>query len=183
MIRRIKYNLLENSIDYFNQSLHNVLEAQETNNQKYWKYALLNLILSIELLLKEKLRRKSEILIYDNIDKYKERNRKTVSFTTAIERLKYLLDDKFTKIDSGRLLQAINIRNSSIHYIFELKFPLAYDYYTNLFNFYCEFYKCYIKPHTREELYTKIYDEYRNEFQTSILNFREKRAKLFFNLL
>jgi HEPN domain-containing protein len=170
----ITLNLLENSIDYFNQSLHNVIEAQKANELIFWKYANLHVIQAIELILKEKLRLTSEILIYEDIDKFRETNNKTVNFSSSIERLKYILGKNFIKLDSGRLLQAMNYRNCSLHYNFKMEFPKAYEDYCNFFGFYCDFYNRYIKRHYKKELYEKINKEYLKEYQIESINFKEK---------
>ena len=170
----ILLNLFENSIDYFNQSLHNVIEAQKTKQLIYWKYSNLHVIQAIELLLKEKLRLVSEILFLEDIDKYRESNKKTVSFSSSIERLKYILGKKFIKLDSGRLNLAMNYRNSSLHYDFQMEFPKAYEDYCNFFGFYCDFYNRYIKRHYKDDLYIKIKNEYLSEYQLECVNFKDR---------
>ena len=112
----VQLNLLENAYDYLNSAIEYVVKAKTTGSQKAWKFAILNIALCIELLVKERLRQEHELLIYANLDKYKPITRatKTVSWNVMVERVKYILGDEFNKIDAGRLELAQNLRNQMI---------------------------------------------------------------------
>lgn len=137
----LKLSLLENAFDFLNCSLEFVVRARNQGSQREWKFAILNIVHAIELLLKERLRREHELLIYANIDKYKPLTRQTptVTWQVLIERIKYVLGDDLEKIDSGRIDRARELRNQMVHYDIEMHFPEIYHEYANLWNFVREF--------------------------------------------
>lgn len=157
----LKLNLLENAYDYLNCSLESVARAKNMGSQKEWKFAILNIAHSIELLLKERLRREHRLLIYANLDKYKPitRQTKTVPWHVLIERMRYVLGEDFDKIDAGRLDLARDLRNQMIHYDVELSFPEIYHDYANLWNFVREFSERILG----EDLHNRISAELRTE--------------------
>ena len=65
MNKNIKISLLENSHNFVDEALQKAVLAE--NEPINWKYAIFNLVQSIELLLKERLKREHSILIYQNI--------------------------------------------------------------------------------------------------------------------
>lgn len=137
----LKLSLLENAFDFLNCSLDFFVRARNQDSQKEWKFAILNIVHAIELLLKERLRREHELLIYANIDKYKPISRQTptVTWQVLIERIKYVLGNDLEKIDAGRIDKARELRNQMVHYDIELHFPEIYHEYANLWNFVREF--------------------------------------------
>lgn len=139
---KLKLNLLENSYDYLTASLEYVIRARKDKSQVAWKFALLNLVFAIELLLKEKLRRENPLLIYADLEKFRQitRETKTVSWSVLIERNKFVLGQKFIDLDSGRLQLAQRLRNQMLHYDVVLEFPNVYHDYANLLNFFTNFY-------------------------------------------
>lgn len=140
---KLLLNLLENAYDYLNSSLEYVVRAKSTDSQRLWKFAILHIAFCIELMLKERLRRAHELLIYATIDKYKPitRETKTAPWNVLIERIKYVLGDRFEKIDAGRLDLAQRLRNQILHYDVELEFPTVYQDFANLLNFVRELHK------------------------------------------
>lgn len=157
-IDRLHLNLLENSFDYFTASLEYVVRARQEQNFVCWKFALLNLIFAIELLLKEKLRRAHPLLIYSDLERYREisRDTKTVSWNVLIERNKYILGKKFIEIDSGRLNFAQNLRNQILHFDVQLEFPRVYHEYVNLLNFYTNFFRREISESENDTLHNFV---------------------------
>ena len=104
-VKNLKLDLLDNAYSYLNASLENLVNARESGDQQLWKFAILNISLSIELFLKERLRRDHPLLIYANINNYRPitPDTRTVSWNSLISRLKYILGDNFDKVDAGRL--------------------------------------------------------------------------------
>ncbi|MCX6112564.1 MAG: hypothetical protein NTY22_04660 [Proteobacteria bacterium] len=151
----LKFNLLQNAFDYLNCSLEFVIKAKKTGENRSWKFALINISVAIELLLKERLRSENALLLYNDINTFKPitRDSKTVSFSTAIERLRFIDDSTLKNIDRGRLSSAQKLRNQMIHYDVELKIPEAYQEYANLFNFVEEFFICFMKTNCDVEEY------------------------------
>lgn len=155
---RLKLNLLENAYDYLNASLEYVVRARHTQSQMAWKFAILNISFAIELMLKERLRRANELLIYADLDTYRPitRETKTVSWTVLIERIKYVLGDDFAKVDAGRLSLAQRLRNQMLHYDVVLDFPGVYHDFANLLNFTTQFYNEYIRQSKQETLHKHV---------------------------
>jgi hypothetical protein len=60
-------SLLDNAYDSVNESLR--LAQRAETSERAWKFAILNLVQAIKLLLKERLYRENRLFIYDNIDK------------------------------------------------------------------------------------------------------------------
>ena len=137
----LKLSLLENAFDYLNCSLEFVVRARNQNSQREWKFAILNIVHAIELLMKERLRREHELLIYANLDKFKplSRQTQTVNWQVLVERIKYVLGSDLEKLDAGRIDRARELRNQMVHYDIELHFPDIYHEYANLWNFVREF--------------------------------------------
>lgn len=154
----LKLSLLENAFDFLNCSLEFVVRARNQNSQKEWKFAILNISHAIELLLKERLRREHELLIYANIDKYKPVSRQTPTITwqVLIERIKYVLGNDLEKIDSGRIDKARELRNQMVHYDIELHFPEIYYEYANLWNFVREFSEQILGENLSERINTEL---------------------------
>lgn len=140
---KLQLNLLENAYDYLNSSLEYVVRAKREGSQRLWKFAVLHIAFCIELMLKERLKRAHELLIYANIDKYKPitRETKTVPWNILVERIKYVMGDQFEKINVGRLELAQRLRNQTLHYDVEFEFPAIYHDFANLLNFVREFHK------------------------------------------
>jgi len=134
---KLQLNLLENAYDYLNSSLEYVVRAKTTDSQRLWKFAILHIAFCIELMLKERLRCAHELLIYANIDKYRPitRETKTAPWNVLVERIKYVMGERFEQIDAGRLDLAQRLRNQILHYDVELEFPTVYQDFANLLNF------------------------------------------------
>ncbi|MBC7877872.1 MAG: hypothetical protein H7Y59_11955 [Anaerolineales bacterium] len=140
---KLQLNLLENAYDYLNSSLEYVVRAKTTDAQRLWKFAILHIAFCIELMLKERLRRAHELLIYATIDKFKPitRETKTAPWNIIVERIKYVMGNRFEEIDAGRLALAQRLRNQILHYDVELEFPTVYQDFSNLLNLVRELHK------------------------------------------
>ncbi len=140
---KLQLNLLENAYDYLNSSLEYVVRAKREGTPRLWKFAVLHIAFCMELMLKERLKRAHELLIYSNIDKYKPitRETKTVPWNVLVERIRYVMGEQFEKIDVGRLHLAQRLRNQILHYDVEFDFPVIYHDFANLLNFVREFHK------------------------------------------
>ena len=76
----LKYRLLENGIDSISHGIDHYLEGNKDKKEWNFKYAILHIFQGIELILKEKLYRINQILIYSNIDTEINDTSYTVSF-------------------------------------------------------------------------------------------------------
>ncbi len=114
MTEDIKLSLLQNSHDFVDEALKKAILAE--TDPINWKYGIFGLVQSIELLLKERLRREHPILIFKNIDDPKH----TVGLDLAIKRLKLLSSVEISKIDLKAIDLAKKWRNQIVHYEFEI---------------------------------------------------------------
>lgn len=114
MTKNIKISLLENSHNFVDEALKKAVLAE--GDPIHWKYAIFSLVQSIELILKERLRREHKILIFQNIDKPQN----TVGLDLAIDRLKKISSIQFSKNDLAAIQTAKKWRNLIVHYEFEI---------------------------------------------------------------
>lgn len=158
----LKLSLLENAYDFLNCSLEFLVRAKKLNSQKEWKFAILNLTHGIELLLKERLRREHELLVYANLDKFKPISRETptVTWEVLIARIKFILRGDFEKIDKGRIDRARELRNQMIHYDVELHFPNVYHEYANLWNFARDFAEKILNEKLIEHISSELWKDF-----------------------
>ncbi|MCD5419709.1 hypothetical protein LRS71_09085 [Rhodococcus pyridinivorans] len=124
----LKLSLLENAYDSFNESLMKAEQAEDVPSN--WKYAVLHLVHSIELVLKERLRREHRLFIYSNVDKPNH----TVSLEGALTRLQ-VIDVDLDKRDVVAIDRAIKWRNQIIHYEVDMHVADVRENYLLLFDF------------------------------------------------
>lgn len=106
--------LLDNANDFIREALTKALLAEQTPRQ--WKYAIINLAQTIELLLKERLRKEHPALVFSNVDSPNH----TVTLELAISRLEKIGGVKLTTQDRCSIKIAYELRNRIIHYEFAL---------------------------------------------------------------
>jgi hypothetical protein len=121
-------DLLENAYDFLNESLSAARRAQRRS--RAWKFAITNLVQAIELLLKERLRREHEALIFENVDKRKN----TVSLLQALHRLEGL-GVALTRREKGAIEKARTWRDRITHHEFGFSVYEAKAIYSRLFEF------------------------------------------------
>lgn len=146
---KIKLNLLENSYDFLNASLY--YYGKSKKNQGALKFAIINLVQSMELMFKERLRRTHEAFVYENIDKPKN----TVSITTALERLSSISQIKFDSIEKSTIQKAIEWRNHIMHYEVDIVLQEIEARFAILFEFLYSFHQ----QHLGDELHRFINSE------------------------
>ena len=110
---------MDNAYDFVNESLGAARRASRRG--RAWKFAIVNLVQAIELLLKERLRQEHEVLIYENVDK----KRNTVSLTHALHRLDglgiVLTERERSAIEKARAWRDRMIHHDIAPYIHEAK--------------------------------------------------------------
>ena len=74
------------------------------------------MVQSLELILKEALRRKSDVLVYENIDTPFSSDSKTISFQNSVQRLLNLATNFISTEQKDFILNCGKIRNQFIHY-------------------------------------------------------------------
>lgn len=162
----MKLTLLENANDFLNEALNNALKA-ETEPVR-WKYAILNLAQSIELSLKEKLRREHEILIYENIDYPKD----TIGASKTLKRLKVICNIDLSSQDIKFIKTATELRNFIIHSEFSLEEKASKINFAHLLGFLHHFYQQHLDIPLDTIIHGKLWRE-----ALSVMDFSEKLFK------
>jgi hypothetical protein len=80
-MKHVRMSLLENAYDFLNEGLRSAERAGQDPHA--WKFAVLHVVQSIELLLKARLQAEHSVLIYEDVD----RRKRTVSLARAVERI------------------------------------------------------------------------------------------------
>ncbi|MGO9146804.1 MAG: hypothetical protein ACLQDF_10580 [Desulfomonilia bacterium] len=127
----VHLSLIENSQAFLKEAVEKVLAARADLRQ--WQFAITALVQSLELSLKELLRRIHPVLIYENIDAPKN----TIRPSVAIERLENpkIGNMTFTASEKVRIQRAVELRNQITHSEFELKLEYAAAKFFELFAF------------------------------------------------
>lgn len=129
MSGKVTLNLNENARSFLIESLKYALSAEKEPLK--WKYAILHLIQSVELTLKESLRQEHFSLVF--VDPGRMDN--TVTIDQAIKRLKKVSDIEFTKEELELLNCARQWRNQIIHFEFEFNEENVKSIYSALLAF------------------------------------------------
>lgn len=132
-MRKLKLTLIDNSDNFLVEALQNAVLAESDTTR--WKYAVINLVQSIELVMKARLEKEHPALLYSNIDK----PRNTVSLEKALGRLVKIAKVEFSTKDIEAIEIARGWRNSIIHYEFSLSVKEAKAVFARLFAFLREF--------------------------------------------
>ena len=113
------YDFLNNALFYYNKAnLDDGHEEGQANleTKLFWKTGFILLVQSLELILKESLRRTSDILVYENIDTQFSSDSKTISFQKSVQRLLNLKTNFISTEQKDFILSCGEIRNQFIHY-------------------------------------------------------------------
>lgn len=167
---KLKTTLLDNAYDFLHNSLYffhlATTEDYPKDFKRYWKFSLVDIVQTIELLFKEVLRRENEFLIYENIDKPKH----TVSISKALQRLKNIIKLELKQRDEVVITKAIEFRNQIMHFEMELDLQELSSIYTVIFEFIHSFHLRFLG----EELHEKIHPEYWEEEALLIEQFQKE---------
>ena len=131
----IKLSLIENADSFLKEALSKAIAAQ--TNPYEWKFAILNLIQSVELSLKEKLSQTHPVFIFENIDKPQN----SISIDRALERLIKIVKVKFHEEDIRALRTAKEWRNLITHYEFSFDINTIKPVFSQLFGFISHFHR------------------------------------------
>jgi hypothetical protein len=153
MTNNLKISLRENSHNFVDEALKKAVLAEKEPIQ--WKYAIFSLVQSIELILKERLRKEHSVLIFQDIDN----QRSTIGLDLAIDRLKKIASLKFSKNDLSAIETAKKWRNLIVHYEFEIK-PIELKLvFAKLLGFSMQFNKKEFDIYLDAEVKGKYWDE------------------------
>jgi hypothetical protein len=149
----IKLSLIENAESFLKESLSKAISAE--SNPIDWKYAILHLIQSIELTLKEKLSQSHPILIYENIDKPQN----TVSLDRALDRLVKIIKIDFREEDLRALRIAKEWRNLITHYEFSFDITTVKPVFSQLFGLLSYFHSVQLKRELSASIPSELWNE------------------------
>jgi len=146
-VEPIKMTLLENAYDFLNESLRAASRAESEPHA--WKFAVLNVVQAIEVLLKARLQAEHPLLIYENVDK----RSRTVSLSLAMRRIAEASRIPLTSRELRTVRKASQWRDQIIHFEFEMQPYQVEAVYSQLFEFATRFHN----DHTDfGELHSKI---------------------------
>jgi hypothetical protein len=116
----IKFDLLENGLDFILSSVKLIVEKKKVQD---YKYSILHLSAGLELVLKERLKKEHWSFIFENIDKAKQELLSTGDFQSVkldslLNRLKELCTIDFTPGDLAVLQDLKKRRNKIEHFAF-----------------------------------------------------------------
>lgn len=126
-VKPIKMNLLENSYDFLNESIRAAVRAE--SNPHAWKFAVLNLVQAIELLLKARLQEAHPVLLYESVDT----PRKSVSMSQAVTRITGAARIPLTPRELRTIRKASQWRDQFVHFEFEVSPYQVKTVYAQLF--------------------------------------------------
>jgi hypothetical protein len=114
--QHVKFDLLANARDSLRQAVELLAWKEIGSDHARLKQAITNAAHSIELLLKERLRRVNPAFVWENVDKYPKLDARTVTVDTAISRLKNIGGVTFSENDQVNLRSLRTTRNAIEHY-------------------------------------------------------------------
>lgn len=126
-------NLMENAKSFLLESLLKAHDADDKPEE--WKFAILHLVQTIELLFKQRLSQEHPSLVYSNVDK----QGLTVTLSHAERRLESIAKVSFKKGDKTAVRRALRLRNRIVHYEFELNAEASKANFSRLLGFLAEF--------------------------------------------
>jgi hypothetical protein len=120
MAKGLKFNILENAIDSFQQGI--IFAFKDRPTQSDLKLSVLLIAQSVELLLKERLKREHWSLIFSKVDQAGNLNAHTVTIDEAIKRLDQIAHVKLDDDERDTISLFADIRNRIQHYEIEITF-------------------------------------------------------------
>jgi ribosomal protein S27E/ribosomal protein L37E len=118
---KFSLSLIDNSFDFLNSAI----KYANGEENRDWKYALLNISNALELIMKAVLEKEHWSLLFENVDNANKEilsigDFQSVNFKTAFERLKYIVGVDFSKNDEKYLKKIREKRNRITHFSAEL---------------------------------------------------------------
>ena len=146
----IKFNLLENAKSSLHHAVSHLTNEDEITTADY-KYAILDIAHSIELLFKEKLKRVHPAFMWKNIDRYPDKKEYTVTLDSAKNRLVRIACVKFTDKHTKNLESIKKLRNEIEHYEFEREIEVIKSHIGRMMSFIFWFSEEYLELKWEEE--------------------------------
>lgn len=165
---KFKLSLLDNAYDFLHNSLYwfhlATGEDYPEDYKRFWRFSLLDMVQSLELMFKEVLKRENPILLFENMEKPKH----TVSISTALKRLKKINKIDLEPRDEIIFRKAIELRNQIIHFEIEFDSHELSTIYIVIFEFLHSFHYRFLG----KELHECIHPDYWEEEALLIERFR-----------
>ena len=154
----IKLNILENGIDFLEESIKNFLIGGND-----LKYAIINIVQAIELIFKHTISsslKSPHDLIYEDVDNLNN----NITLKTALKRLSSKAGIEIKENDRKKIFEAKKQRNQFTHKDVTINIHQEKKRFYHLFSFLVRFYK----NHLNEDIFIKLNENMRN----AILNDR-----------
>lgn len=112
----MQFNLLENAMDSLTEAIDYYTNGKKYSDERCYKFCIIMLYHSAELILKEILVREHKTLIYEQVDDYRNgKGTKTIGLRTALTRVRNICDIDLLKYNEA-LVNLADIRNKIQHY-------------------------------------------------------------------
>lgn len=130
----VKYSLLENGVDFLVVAIEAVFGFSDYQANRY-KYSILHAFSGVLLILKERLRREHESLIFEKVEKVGDSASRTVDFDTVLLRLEKIANVRIDDSSKQLLRKVQSARNRLEHYEVHLEQGDALAMVTRLVEF------------------------------------------------
>lgn len=115
----LKYNLLENGLDSLNKAVGYYIRANEKDETRLYKYSILLMCHSVELILKHILEQEHFSLIYKSVDEIGP-NAETINFKQSLQRINDICKvDIYVQLEQ-HIKELVDERNKIQHFKVEL---------------------------------------------------------------
>ena len=150
-MNRLKFTLSENARDFLEDALSNAVAAEK--RPKRWKFAVLSIVQSIELSLKELLREVHPLFVYQNIDKPS----KTITLDLAVSRLNRIINLELSEDEENALKLAKETRHEIVHFEVDSNLEELKLAFSRLLGFLSDFYDAHFETPLYYEVDEKLW--------------------------
>lgn len=116
----MRYNLLENGLDSLSEAISYYVRADEENEDRLYKYSIMLMSHSVELILKRILEKEHYSLIYKDVDAIGKRQ-ETVTIDQALQRIKGICKINLLQNMVDSIYKLTGERNKIQHYKVDLQ--------------------------------------------------------------
>jgi len=153
----LKLSLYANAVDFAEDALSNAIAADQMPIR--WKFAILSMVQSIELSLKELLRMQHPALIYTNIDASgaNDKESQTVTLAAARKRLERWAGIKLTEDENKALKTASDFRNQIVHFQVKQDVRVLKAAFSHLLGFLNDFHRSHFDVPLQEAISSRLW--------------------------
>jgi hypothetical protein len=156
-MRNLKFSLLSNALDSLVQGIEFALNHEGESSKL--KLSILLLAQSVELVLKERLRREHWSLIFSKVDQAGVENAHTVTIKDAQKRLAAIASVNLTQDDGQIIKDLADVRNQIQHYKIEISYETSLSYIHSAIGFLIRFLKSELDKDINELLSEQQYQK------------------------